>query len=98
MTLRGGRSFIALRSLCDDKAPGLDGFPIKIFKVFWHVIRYDVMMACAKFHENANLCRSLNTSFISLIPKKNGAVEIFDFRPISLLGGFYKILAKVLAC
>ena len=32
-----------------------------------------------------------------LVPKKNGASNIRDFRPISLVGSVYKILAKVLA-
>jgi hypothetical protein len=33
---------------------------------------------------------------VSLIPKKAGA-DIKDFRPISLIGGMYKIISKVLA-
>ena len=40
--------------------------------------------------------KSLNATFITLIPKKNGASNIRDFRPISLVGSVYKILAKVL--
>ena len=32
-----------------------------------------------------------------LIPKKSGVEDLGDFRPISLLGGLYKLLAKVLA-
>jgi hypothetical protein len=32
-----------------------------------------------------------------LIPKKTGAVDVRDFRPISLVGGIYKIISKVLA-
>ena len=32
-----------------------------------------------------------------LIPKKGGAEDLKDFRPISLVGGLYKWLAKVLA-
>ena len=32
-----------------------------------------------------------------LIPKKGGAEDIGDFKPISLLGGLYKLLVKVLA-
>jgi hypothetical protein len=39
----------------------------------------------------------LNASFLTLIPKKTKAVEVKDFRPISLVGGMYKIIAKVLA-
>jgi hypothetical protein len=41
--------------------------------------------------------KSINSTFISLIPKTQGAKEIKDFRPISLVGGVYKIIAKVLA-
>ena len=41
--------------------------------------------------------KSLNASFISLIPKIPGTVELKDFHPISLVGGIYKIIAKVLA-
>lgn len=32
-----------------------------------------------------------------LIPKKEAAISIRDFRPISLIGSLYKILAKMLA-
>jgi hypothetical protein len=38
--------------------------------------------------------------FLTLIPKKVEALEVKDFRPISLVGwggGMYKIIAKVLA-
>jgi hypothetical protein len=41
--------------------------------------------------------KSINSTFISLIPKFHGAKEIKDFCPISLVGGVYKIIAKVLA-
>ena len=41
--------------------------------------------------------KSLNASFIALIPKKQNASNIRDFRPISLIGSVYKLLAKVLA-
>ena len=41
--------------------------------------------------------RSLNASFITLISKKVNASNIRDFRPISLIGSVYKLLAKVLA-
>lgn len=39
----------------------------------------------------------LNASFITLIPKSVSPVAIEEYRPISLIGGIYKIVAKVLA-
>lgn len=49
------------------------------------------------FFEGGCITKSFNTIFIALIPKKKEAVEIKDFRPISLLGSVYKIIAKLLA-
>jgi hypothetical protein len=49
------------------------------------------------FHGCEMFKKSLNTTFIALIPKKIGQLEVKDFRPISLVGSVYKILAKVLA-
>nr|GEY68577.1 RNA-directed DNA polymerase, eukaryota, reverse transcriptase zinc-binding domain protein [Tanacetum cinerariifolium] len=38
-----------------------------------------------------------NSSFITLIPKVPNANVVKDFRPISLIGSLYKVIAKVLA-
>lgn len=40
--------------------------------------------------------RSINSSFITLIPKKVGASRVNDFRPISLLSCTIKLLIKLL--
>ncbi|RVW66409.1 hypothetical protein CK203_066328 [Vitis vinifera] len=50
-----------------------------------------------EFHEQSSFLKSLNNTFLVLIPKKGGAADLGDFRPISLLGGLYKLMAKVLA-
>ena len=49
------------------------------------------------FHRQCVFEKSLNATFLCLIPKKTNAVNIKDFRPISLVGSLYKLLAKVLA-
>jgi hypothetical protein len=55
------------------------------------------MMAVFKeFHESGKFEKSFNATFVVLIHKKAGAVEIKDFRPISLVSGVYKIISKVL--
>jgi hypothetical protein len=57
----------------------------------------DIMKVFGALHAGGRFEKSLNASFISLIPKVPGAVELKDFRPISLVRGIYKIIAKVLA-
>ena len=44
--------------------------------------------------DNAQFDKSLNATFISLIPKKSYAMEVRDFRPVSLIGGCTKLLLK----
>ncbi|RVX21268.1 putative ribonuclease H protein [Vitis vinifera] len=39
----------------------------------------------------------VNATFLVLVPKRGGAEDLKDFRPISLVGSLYKLLAKVLA-
>lgn len=40
--------------------------------------------------------KCFNATYIALIPKKKGAKELKNFRPISLIGSFYKLLSKFL--
>jgi hypothetical protein len=80
-----------------DKAPGPDGFSIAFFQACWDIVKEDIMKIFSGFHTEGKFEASLNSTFISLIPKIPGASEMKDFRPISLVGGIYKIIAKVLA-
>jgi hypothetical protein len=41
--------------------------------------------------------RLLNTAFITLIPKKDDAIQAGDFRPISLIHSFAKLIMEILA-
>jgi len=43
------------------------------------------------------LSKGCNASFITIIPKLDNPIRSEDFRPISLVGNFYKIIAKNLA-
>ena len=80
-----------------DKAPGLDGFTMAFFSKCWRVVEADVMAVFKHFHRYSVFERCLNASFLTLIPKKSDAVNIKDFRPISLVGSVYKLLSKALA-
>ena len=50
-----------------------------------------------EFYKHNRFVKSLNATFLVLIPKKCNANDIKDLRSISLVGGLYKILTKVLA-
>lgn len=56
------------------------------------------MKAINDFYSKRALCHSRKTYFISLIPKKKDATKLKDFRPISLINSFYKLLSKTIAC
>ena len=64
---------------------------------FWSMLKDDILDFIGEFHSRGKLSKGIGASFIALIPKKEGEIGIKDFRPISLIGGVYKILAKVLA-
>ncbi|GJX40530.1 RNA-directed DNA polymerase, eukaryota [Tanacetum coccineum] len=80
-----------------DKSPGLDGFTFGFYRRFWKIIENDVYDAVKYFFTYGNIPKGCNSSFIALIPKIPDANMVKDFRPISLIGSLYKIIAKILA-
>ena len=83
--------------LDENKAPGPDEFTMAFYHHCWRVLEKDVLAVFEEFFQRCKFEKSLNATFIALIPKRNDASNIRDFRPISLVGSVYKILAKVLA-
>ncbi|GAU51587.1 hypothetical protein TSUD_414310 [Trifolium subterraneum] len=79
------------------KSPGPDGINFGFIKDFWNELKGDLMRFIVEFHRNGKLTKGLNATFIALIPKVDSPQRLNDFRPISLVGSLYKILAKVLA-
>ncbi|CAJ2670980.1 unnamed protein product [Trifolium pratense] len=83
---------------CDSyKSPGPDGINFGFIKDFWTELRGDILRFLSEFHRNGKLSKGINSTFIALIPKIDSPQRLNDFRPISLVGSLYKILAKVLA-
>jgi hypothetical protein len=80
-----------------DKSPGPDGFNFSFFKSFWGLFKGEVGVLFDQFYVTANLPHSFSSYFITLIPKSPSHLSIGDFRPISLVGSLYKMVAKVLA-
>jgi hypothetical protein len=89
--------FQVLKDLQGNKAPGPDGFSMAFFHKCWEVVGDDIINFFEEFHTHCKFEKSLDATFIALIPKKKDALNIRDFRPISLVGSMYKLLSKVLA-
>jgi hypothetical protein len=80
-----------------DKAPGPDGFTGRFYKSCRTIIKDDIMMAFdAVWRRDFRNFRFLNTAYITLLPKED-SIMAKDFRLISLIHSFAKLLAKVLA-
>ena len=62
-----------------DKAPGPDGFTMAFFQKCWSVVEVDVMAVFEHFHRYSVFEWPLNASFLSLIPKKNNAIDVKRF-------------------
>ena len=71
---------------------GSDGSSLGFFQTCWEVLKEDIMAVFREFHDLGSFEKSFDTTFISLIPKKAGDVDIKDFCPTSLVGGVYKII------
>jgi hypothetical protein len=84
-------------SMNGNKTPGSDGFSLAFFQACWDVLKEDIMAVFSDFHVCGKFEKSFNFTFISLIPKVSRALELKDFRPISLMSGIYNIISKVLA-
>lgn len=83
---------------CDGaKSLGLDGYNFSFIKACQGVLKDDIYYMVDEFHSNGVILRGGNASFLVLIPKAENPQELNQYRPISLIGCCYKILAKILS-
>ncbi|GAU21951.1 hypothetical protein TSUD_110910 [Trifolium subterraneum] len=83
---------------CDSfKSPGPDDVNFGFINEFWQDLKADFLRFFHDFHNNSRLVKGLNCTFIVLILKVDAAQKLSDYRPISLVGCVYKVLAKVLS-
>jgi hypothetical protein len=86
-----------VKRLPSNKAPGPDGFTSRFYKSCCS-IKADIMAAIScVWARNFRNMGQLNLPFITLIPKIDDAQYVTDFRPISLVHSFAKLVTKILA-
>jgi hypothetical protein len=89
---------LAVDDLHAEKAPSLDGFIGLFYKVCWDIIKSDIVAAFQCLHDQTvGPLPKLNAALITLLPKNELAELPSEFRPISLLHSFAKLVTKVLA-
>ena len=87
----------AIWTMDKEKAPGPDGFNMVFFQACWSFLKEDLLKVFNEFYYNGKINTSMNSTFITLVPKKNRSIKVRDFRPISLVSSVYKVISKVLS-
>ena len=90
--------FEAVKSMESGKSPGTDGLPVEFYKVFWKDVSTFLISSLNRSYQKGNLAITQRRGIISLIPKKDKALnELKNWRPITLLNCDYKIASKAIA-
>ncbi|RVW64196.1 hypothetical protein CK203_046361 [Vitis vinifera] len=93
--------FSALSDLNGDKAPGPDGFLLNFWQFCWDFVKEEVMGFLKEFQEHGRFVRSLNSTFLVLIPKKvvssaqNAFVEGRQILDVALIANEYGFWGEV---
>jgi hypothetical protein len=87
----------AISAMPKGKAPGCDGIPTKFFQEFMTEPSPTLLQAFSTMLKNGETSKLINKGLITLIPKTGDHAKLGNWRPITLLGSLYKILAKTLA-
>ncbi|XP_057808453.1 uncharacterized protein LOC131022930 [Salvia miltiorrhiza] len=86
----------SLKQMHPFKAPGSDGMPTIFYSACWSSAKYDIIPLLLSILNDGDCPRSLNSTFIYLIPKKRKCYIPTDYRPISLCNVVYKLISKVI--
>ncbi|KAI3355008.1 hypothetical protein L3Q82_004797 [Scortum barcoo] len=61
---------VALMSLANGKAPGIDGIPVEFYKAFWPVVGEDMLQVFQESFRSGFLPQSCRRAVITLLPKE----------------------------
>jgi len=84
----------ALKNCNMRSAPGIDGINNRFIKKFWPFFREPLKDYFECCRNKGSLTRTFSTALIKLLPKKGDTTQIKNWRPISLLSCFYKVISK----
>jgi hypothetical protein len=81
-----------------EKALGPESFIRMFFSSCWSILKEDTVRAVQHFYMmNQQGLHFLNEAFVVLIPKKDNPMKVSDYRSISFIHSFVKIVSKLMA-
>ena len=86
-----------IRLVKKDSSPGPDGITFHFYKIFWEVIKEDLISVYEFSFSDGKLSHSQYLALIILLYKKGLREDLKNWRPISLSNTDTKILTKVFA-
>jgi len=86
----------AVFSCYPEGAPGPYGLPFLFYQKFWDLVKNDLVDLFKDFHNGSLDLYRLNCALVSLVPKVGDAMNMKQFRPISLLNCSFRIFSKIL--
>lgn len=89
-------TFKALMTLGANKAFGPEGFSARLIQEKWPSFGPAIMKEVGVFFQTGVMPPHIGRSNLVLIPKVEEAVQVTDFRPISVCNVIYKLISKIL--
>lgn len=81
----------------NNKSPGSDGFTVEFFKFFWRDLKDHIVLAVNHIFANRELPISQRLGIIICLPKGDKPRQLLkNWRPITLLNVFYKLISGCL--
>ena len=89
--------FAALVGMARRKARGSDGLPAEFYLKFWAVLGEDLVQVLNSCYRSGSFSLSQRRGVILLSFKKGDRLDMWNWRPISLLNVDYKLAARTIA-
>ena len=90
--------YTVLKNMKNNKSPGSDGFTVEFYKFFWKDIKNHIVAAVNHIFKKKELPISQRLGIITCLPKGDKPRQFLkNWRPITLLNVFYKIISGCLS-
>lgn len=80
-----------------DKSLGPDWWKVELFTNLFDIFKHDLLGMVEESRTKGYIHPHINSTYISLIPKRIPFASFSDFRPISLCNLIYKVISKTVA-